>query len=299
VKNERHLQKNTNFEEMAAVRVASEVLDTRQHQLLPQMESEYTYHDIPKSRIATFDVFAVGLSRHHVSAILELDVTEIRKKLSVIKNQGVKVSFNAWLIHAIGIILEQHREATAYLVGKRKLMIFTDINVSILVEKEIGGKKVPMPLVIERASQKSPAEITQEINQAKSHALTEKDVVLNKRAKAYERWYYYLPGALRRMIWRWMLRHPKVAYNNMGNVLITSVGMMGRLNGWFIHRSVHPISFGIGSIVKKPVVIGDEIQIREILNTTILLDHDVIDGAPMLRLVRDLARYIEAGEGAN
>lgn len=78
----------------------------------------------------------------------------------------------------------------------------------------------------------------------------------------------------------------------MGNAVITSVGMMGKINGWFIHKSVHPISFGIGSILRKPVVVGNEIKIREILNMIILVDHDVIDGAPMVRFLNELTRFI-------
>ena len=90
-----------------------------------------------------------------------------------------------------------------------------------------------------------------------------------------------------------MLRNPKIAYNRMGNAVITSVGMMGKINGWFIHKSIHPISFGIGSIIKKPVVTGNEIKIREILNMTVLVDHDIIDGAPMVRFLNDLTNQIE------
>jgi pyruvate/2-oxoglutarate dehydrogenase complex dihydrolipoamide acyltransferase (E2) component len=97
------------------------------------------------------------------------------------------------------------------------------------------------------------------------------------------------------MIWRFLLKHPKIAFKEMGNVVITSLGMMGRINGWFIHKSVHPISFGIGSIIKKPIVINDEIEIREILNMTILFDHDVIDGAPIVKFIKDLTKYIEKG----
>jgi pyruvate/2-oxoglutarate dehydrogenase complex dihydrolipoamide acyltransferase (E2) component len=85
----------------------------------------------------------------------------------------------------------------------------------------------------------------------------------------------------------------------MGNVAITSVGMMGKINGWFIHKSVHPISFGVGSILKKPVVFKNEVKIREILNMTILVDHDVIDGAPMVRFLDDLTDYIESGKEIN
>ena len=85
----------------------------------------------------------------------------------------------------------------------------------------------------------------------------------------------------------------------MGNVAVTSIGMIGKINGWFIHKSVHPISFGVGSILKKPVVIDNEIKIREILNMTILIDHDVIDGAPMVRFLNDLTHYLETGKEIN
>ncbi len=36
---------------------------------------------IVRSRIATFDIFDVGLRKHHVQAMLEFDVTESRAKL--------------------------------------------------------------------------------------------------------------------------------------------------------------------------------------------------------------------------
>jgi pyruvate/2-oxoglutarate dehydrogenase complex dihydrolipoamide acyltransferase (E2) component len=108
-----------------------------------------------------------------------------------------------------------------------------------------------------------------------------------------------LPGFVRRLVWKILLQNPKIVYPKMGNAVITSVGMMGRINGWFIHKSVHPISFGIGSVLKKPVVVDEEVQIREMLNMTILVDHDVIDGAPMVRLLNDLTKFLETGKFIN
>lgn len=88
---------------------------------------------------------------------------------------------------------------------------------------------------------------------------------------------------------------PSSANATMGNVIVTSVGMMGRISGWFIHKSVHPLSFGIGSILEKPWVVDGEIRVREILNMTVLIDHDFIDGAPMARFVQKLTRNLESG----
>lgn len=139
-------------------------------------------------------------------------------------------------------------------------------------------------------------EITKEISNAKNQQISKEDIVLgSKRNKFSDSLYYFLPGFVRRFFWRFLLNHPTLAKKLMGSVIITSVGMMGKINGWFIPASVHPLSFGIGSIIKKPVVIKDKIEIREILNMTVLMNHDVIDGAPMARFISKLSENIESG----
>lgn len=257
------------------------------------MKPSFTYQSIPESRIATFDTFSVGLKKHHVAALLEFDVTDIRRKLQELRKNGTNVSFNGWLLRVIGITLKNNPEASAFLYSKRRLVIFDDINISVMVEKKANGRKVPVPLVIEKANEKSALQITAEIEKAKNQELSGNDIVLNRKTSFAESLYYHLPGFLRRLVWRIMLGNPEFAFSKMGNVIVTSVGMMGKINGWFIHRSIHPVSFGVGSVIRKPVVVNNEIMIREILNMTILVDHDVIDGAPMVRLLNDLTRNIE------
>ncbi|MBK9391229.1 MAG: 2-oxo acid dehydrogenase subunit E2 [Bacteroidetes bacterium] len=261
------------------------------------MTPSFSYQTIPESRIATFDTFSAGMLRHHVAAILEFDVTDSRKKLQELRKNGTNISFNGWLLRVIGMTLKNHPEASAFLYSKRKLLIFDDINISIMIEKKINGNKVPVPVVIEKTNEKSALEITAEIEAAKNSEMGSGDIVINRKRSFSERVYYHLPGFLRRLTWSLILRNPHFAYKKMGNVIVTSLGMTGRINGWFIHRSIHPVSFGIGSVLKKPVVTGNEIKIREILNMTILIDHDVIDGAPMVRLLNELTRCIGNGEG--
>jgi pyruvate/2-oxoglutarate dehydrogenase complex dihydrolipoamide acyltransferase (E2) component len=256
-------------------------------------------HKIQKfsgSRLATIDISEVGKSKHYVTGMIELDVSESRRKIKqYIKETGNKISFTAWLISTIAITLKKYPSTSSYLKGKNKLIIFDRINVSVVVEKELNGEKIPIPLIIDRANGRSIESITDQIADAKNTSLSEKDIVLQKKAGRMERMYYVLPGFLRRLVWKYFLRHPKQAFERMGNVAFTSIGMMGKINGWFIPTSVHPICFGIGSVVKKPVVIQNEIKIREILFMTILLDHDVVDGANMARFVNELSKNIEGG----
>ena len=259
------------------------------------MTPNHRFQKIVSTRIATFDIFEVGMKKHHISAMLEFDVTESRAQLRELRKNGKSVSFNAWLIKVIATVLAKYPEAAAYVCNKKKLTIFDDINVSLIVEKKTGDTRVPIPLVIENANRKTAAEISGEIDAAKSQDLKKGDIVLKQKSSAYQRLYYHLPGFIRRLFWRLLLKNPKAAYRTMGNVSVTSVGMIGKINGWFIHKSVHPISFGVGSVLVKPVVINNEVKPREILNMTVLVDHDVIDGAPMVRFLGDLTEFIEKG----
>lgn len=258
--------------------------------------TNYKIHRFPDSRIATIDVSDIGKQKHHITGLIEVDVTLSRKKIREYnKTHSNKISFNAWLISVISSSIKQYETSGSYLIGKNKVIIFDDVNVSFLVEKDIKGTKVPIPLIIEKANEASIESITRQIIEAKNKEFTEKEIVLQKKTEKYERIYYLLPRFLRRYVWKFILKHPKVAYKKMGNLAFTAIGMMGKVNGWFIPISVHPICFGISSIMKKPSVIDDRIEIREILNMSILMDHDVIDGAPMARLISDLTKNIENG----
>ncbi|PKP37606.1 MAG: dehydrogenase, partial [Bacteroidetes bacterium HGW-Bacteroidetes-15] len=204
----------------------------------------FRIHKFPKTRVATIDVCEIGMQKHHIAAMLEFDVTEAREKIKTYKKNVGKISFTAWIIKVISDTIKKHEGAAAYLKGKRRIVIFDDINVSMIVEKESAGQKVPIPLIIEKANERSIESITKQITDAKTEVLSENEIVLQSKASKLESFYYNLPGFLRRFIWRSMLKRPSFIYSKMGNVAVTSIGMMGSINGWFIPKSIHPICFG-------------------------------------------------------
>lgn len=258
-------------------------------------DSTYKINKFPKSRIATVDVCKMGKEKNHAVAFLEMDVTRSREKIRKYKKEIGKISFLAWLIKVIGHTINEDNATCAFLSGKQKTIVFNDINVSIMVEKALNGEKFPLPILLERANTLNIETITKELTDSKSKILTKNDVVIGRKATSFERLYYNLPGFFRKLIWRYLLAHPKTVFPKMGNVAVTSLGMYGKINGWFIPASIHPLCFGIGSIIKKPVVVNDKIEIREILNMTVLLDHDVIDGAQMARFINRLTKNVEKG----
>ncbi|HNX97163.1 MAG TPA: 2-oxo acid dehydrogenase subunit E2 [Candidatus Aminicenantes bacterium] len=254
--------------------------------------------EFPGSRLATVDIGALSRRRHTVTALLELDVTGARARLREARRANrERVSFTGWLVRTIAATVRQHPQVAAFRHGRRKLVVFDEVAVSVVVEKELDGDRVPIPLVIRQAADKTGAAITAEIEDAKAERLGRGQAVLGQRGNPLARLYYFLPGALRRLVWRVMLSHPRFVFRQMGNVAVTSLGTIGRIDGWFIHTSVHPLSIGIGSVIPRPVAAGAEVRTGEILRLTVLVDHDVVDGAPMARFIQALSANVEGGLG--
>ncbi len=254
----------------------------------------------PVSRLATVDIGQIGLRKHHMKALIELDVTEARRLIAEKRKvSSGGISFNAWLIKCIAQVVTEFPELHAVRKGKRKAIIYEDVDISIMIEREIGGKKVPLPYVIRQTNRKSIAEITEEIRSGQRQSIQgEGDYVLGEKKDDHlMKLYYLLPGILRRLIWKAIVGSPNLTKQNMGTVMITSVGTAGRIKGWVIPVSVHPLCVAVGSITKKPGVVRDQIEIREYLDLTILADHDVIDGAPAVRALSRLTKIIESGYG--
>src|SRR5690606_31214992 len=155
--------------------------------------TDYKTLNYPKSRIATNDVCSIGLQKHHIAALIEIDVSESRGKIQI-KKGITHISFTAWLIKVISKTIKHYEHVAGFLQGKRKIIVFEDINVSIAVEKDLNGQKIPIPLIIEKANERSIESITKQISDAKTQILTDKDIVLQNKSNRFERLYYFLPG---------------------------------------------------------------------------------------------------------
>lgn len=261
---------------------------------------DYEEFAFPASRILTMDSGRIGLGKHHVKALLEIDVTEAKGRIKAIKaEEGAVVSFTSWIVRCIAIALSEHREVHALGKGRLKGVRFDSVDISLLVEKVVNGMAVPLPLVIRGADRKSVSEICREILEAKSRIIETGDefVIGRDDGGLLLKLYSLLPQSLRLAAWRFILRNPFRARRMMGTAVVTSLGMIGSADGWIIPYSIHPVCFALGSINRKPGVVNDAVEIREYLKMTVLLDHDVVDGAPAARFVSRLVELVEQWHG--
>jgi pyruvate/2-oxoglutarate dehydrogenase complex dihydrolipoamide acyltransferase (E2) component len=255
----------------------------------------------PSSRQLTFDIGIIGQGKHHVQALLEVDVTEARTKIRKNRQAGIKISVFSWLIKVIADCVALHPPISGINHAKNnKVVVFRNVDISIVVEKNVKDTSVPLPYVIRKANQKTFFEIHDEIESAKSQVVEdESDYVLGKKSnRMMMKFFVILPQWLRVTLMRaFLLNNPQRLRNTMGTVMITTVGMVGHTKGWIIPFGMHPLCLALGSLNEQPSVYRGEIQKREILHLTVLIDHDVIDGVPAARFVEDLVRKLEIGFG--
>ena len=78
-----------------------------------------------------------------------------------------------------------------------------------------------------------------------------------------------------------------------GTFSITNAGVMGALGSTPIIAHPQVAILGVHKVVKKPVVIDDEIVIRPILNFGLSFDHRVVDGAYAVQFLRRMIEFLE------
>ena len=240
-----------------------------------------------------------GWLKHSTHALVEFDVTSARKKIKTIhKKTGDKLSFTAWIIKCVAQAITEHKEFNSYRHGKKKIIVFDDVDITIPMELSVNGKERTMAYIIRKANEKTVKEITKEIRLVQREKVDESTELLGKNLNWVERFVLGSPFFIKKLIFRISRNNAKMKKKYMGSAAVTAIGMKGKFPG-----SVVPMggSFTllvvVGGIIKRPGVVDDKIKIREYIQMTITTDHDIIDGGPLTRFVDRFDELIENSFG--
>jgi pyruvate/2-oxoglutarate dehydrogenase complex dihydrolipoamide acyltransferase (E2) component len=79
-----------------------------------------------------------------------------------------------------------------------------------------------------------------------------------------------------------------------GTVQVTAVGMFAGGSGFAIAPpTICSLVVVVGGLSRRPRADGDRVVIRDVLDLTVTIDHNVVDGAPAARFGADLRRRME------
>ena len=245
----------------------------------------------PRERHDIVDALEVGVRRHMVHALLELDVTRARQLLRDRETStGERLSFTAFVVASLARAINANKRLHAYRDWRGRLVLFDEVDVVTLVESEVDA--VAIPHVIRAANRRTVREIHDEIRriQAEPGASAQRSGVLMRLSPL-------VPGVLRRAFLRALRKDPHWLKRTAGTTLVTSVGMFGMGAGWAVGIvPLHTLCLTVGGITRKPGLVDGRIEPREYLALTASIDHDIVDGAPAARFARQLRELIEGAE---
>ncbi|MBN1280577.1 MAG: 2-oxo acid dehydrogenase subunit E2 [Candidatus Thermoplasmatota archaeon] len=257
----------------------------------------YETKPFSKSRQDIALVSGEGKRKLKIYALLEFDVTKARGIIQASKGK-FDVSFTAWLIKCVSQAASEHKQMNAYRQGRRRMVLFDDVDIPIPVEREVDGDIRPLAYIVRQANKKTVEEITREIRQAQSQAVDADTEVLGESLTRGERFVIHAPLWIKKLGLRVLRRRGLLKKKHLGTIGVTSIGMKGRFPGWVLGMG-GPIAtlVAVGGITKKPGVVHDEIHVREYLHVSITTDHSIVDGGPLARFVARLTELLETGFG--
>lgn len=246
---------------------------------------------IPIERLPTLELTRALRRRNPMYGLVEVDVTVPRQRIRAHRERtGERVSFTAYLVACLARAVGETPTVAAFRSGRR-LVVFDHVDVSTMVEVTTDGARFPLPHVVRDAEHKTVRAIHDELRGA------QQGTALLHHTRALLRPLPYIPKPVRLLLWRVLARSVRLRQRLGGTVAVTSVGAFIGGPGWGLAPVAYPVTLMVGGIARRPVLHDGALEEREHLCLTLVLDHEVVDGAPAARFGTRLRELIEAGAG--
>lgn len=260
-------------------------------ELWKQSPAPGVIQEYPRLRNAILDIMSEGRRKNIINLLLRVDITALWQELECRRQSALpKPSLTACVARVFAETIDQDRSLQAYRLGRKKLVIFDEVDLAMMVEREVDGQLLPVVHIIRRANLKDVSEIDRSLRHAKTAPLGSHGPLSRLEYR-----FFTLPRFLRRLVWCYLRRDPYAFKQLAGTVGITSMGM--HVAGSAVVLPITPMSLtlSIGSMdLDRQIVDGRPVP-RRLLQLNIGADHDVIDGAPLMRFAERFRIALEQG----
>ncbi|HHU55126.1 MAG TPA: 2-oxo acid dehydrogenase subunit E2 [Acholeplasmataceae bacterium] len=214
---------------------------------------------ISRTRKAIVDAMTLSKQKiPHSTLMYEINVTKLaefrceQKELAAKHN--VKLTFMPFIIKAITLIIKEYPIFNARFIDD-KISYQNNINIGIAIDTT-EGLVVPN---IKNADTKSIFDLAKEVSTLAEAAHN---------------------------------RTLQLSQIQNGTFTITNYGSFPTSFGTPIIKYPEVAIIGVGRIIKKPIVEGDEIKIADMMPVSVSFDHRIIDGADVGRFLAKLEQYL-------
>lgn len=243
---------------------------------------------LPAGRRMMSAALRVGQRRPIVHGLLQVDVSEARRRL---RAHDPPLSLTAYVVACVARAAAAHPEVHAYKDWRGRLATPTYVDVGVLLETATPSGPVPVGHLLHDADVRQVADLSAEIRSVQADPAMSNGARKFWQTDALARIPGLVPLFLRAI---GGTRHLRAAAGTVG---VSSIGMFGRGGGIAIGiPTMHTLGVTVGGMSERPWIVDGRIQARTILDLTISIDHDLVDGAPAARFAASLRELLEAAK---
>ncbi len=229
---------------------------------------------------------------------VDIDVTELEKFISEKRKQGVKTTLTYIMTLIIGRAIKHEVPELNTFVKRGVITPRTqvDATVSVLLQGgQMGSVKV------ENADQITIAELSNEIAEKinQSRKGNENDTMQSKNLLSSVPWPFrtWLFKLYKMVTIDWGITIPGtgLSANSFGSYVVSNIGSVGLDTGYgaLLPSGNVSIVMILGNVLKKPIVVQDNVIPRRVLTLSATLDHRVVDGSHGGKLFRAIKHYVK------
>jgi len=217
----------------------------------------------PSTRRLVTAAMRAGRRIAPMQGLVDVDVTEANRLLS---GHEPPATLTAFIVASVARAAAAHPNVHAYRNWRGQLVTHRHVDVTTMVEIATPQGPFGLPHVLRDADIREVPDLAAELHRVKRDPPTSRTgTALERFAPVAAR----VPGAVRAMYA--VMARSVAARQRIGTVAVTAVGGMS----------------------KRPRVVDGRVEIRDVLDLTIAIDHNVVDGAPATRFCAGLRDIIE------
>jgi pyruvate/2-oxoglutarate dehydrogenase complex dihydrolipoamide acyltransferase (E2) component len=240
----------------------------------------------PSNRRLVTAAMRAGRRMTPMHGLVDLDVTEAKRLLAC---HEPRLSFTAFVVASVARAAAVHPAVHAYRDWRGQVVSHRHVDVNTIVEITTPQGLFPLAHVIRNADVREVSDLSAELRQVRTDpSVSGSGRWLARAAPIGAR----VPGVFPAM-YALMGRSVRCR-QHVGTVGVTAVGMFAGGGGFAIAQpTLMSLQVVVGGVTARPRVVDGKVEVRDVLDLTVTIDHNVVDGAPAARFGAELRGLIE------
>jgi pyruvate/2-oxoglutarate dehydrogenase complex dihydrolipoamide acyltransferase (E2) component len=252
----------------------------------------------PLGKMPPFRKVAIGTWAHpgdpQIYGTVELDLTRANEWLKKQPPDAPRITVTHMIARAVALAMARYPDLNGF-IRLRKIYLRESVDLAILAAvKTESGREDLSSVKLTGVDKMTVTQIAAALDERLRQLRDKKDTALQKTSKLMS----FLPGWLVRFL-LWFtafvsytlnIRFPGIPRDPFGACILTNVGMFGLDVAYapLVPYYRAPLVLLVGEARKRPVVVEDRIELREMVTLNATVDHRFCDGALLGKMVKVL-----------